>query len=142
MATRANKPPNAGSDKAIVLYDGHCDFCTKQAQRLIRYAGDRVRLVSFQEEGALDAYPELTHADCMKEMKLVDRGRIYGGAEAVVRSIDIGHPVLGKLLFVYYLPIIRQIADRSYRWVARNRYRLMVEDPDACTTGECRRHID
>ncbi|MCZ6767187.1 MAG: DUF393 domain-containing protein [bacterium] len=137
----ADKPSNSPS--GVVLYDGHCDFCTKQAERLIRYAGDRVRLVSFQDKGALDPYRDLTHADCMKEIKLVDpRHHIYGGAEAIVRSINLGHPVTGKLLFAYYLPIVRQIADRAYRWVATNRYRLAVDNPDACRTGECRRHTD
>lgn len=136
-----DKPSN--SSPGVILYDGHCDFCTKQAKTLVRYAGDRIGLVSFQDKGALDRYHELTHADCMKEIKLVDpRGHIYGGAEAVVRSINVGHPVAGKLLFAYYLPIVRQIADRAYRWVASNRYRLTTDNPDACRTGKCRRHPD
>lgn len=132
------KRPDGGTP--VVLYDGHCQFCTLQAHKLDRMARGRVTLRSFQDQGVLEAFPGITHEACMVEMKLVaGSGRVYGGSEAVIRSIDMGHVFLGKLLFVYYVPIVRQIADLTYRWVARNRYRF-VKSPDDCETGSCSRH--
>jgi predicted DCC family thiol-disulfide oxidoreductase YuxK len=60
----------------------------------------------------------------MKEIKLVESGgRICGGAEAVVCAIRAGRRTLGVLARVYYVPGVRQAADRIYAWVARNRHR-------------------
>ena len=135
MASRPEAPSHTTPPKdgvPVALYDGHCDFCIAQANKLARYARGRITLRSFQGEGVLDDYPGLTHAACMEELKLVGPdGRIYGGAEAIVRVIDRGHPVLGKVLFGYYVPGVRWISDRAYAWVARRRYRLLVPDPSA-----------
>ena len=136
--TRTSPPPDG---KAVVLFDGNCDFCTAQARRLARYAGNKVGLRSFQDEGVLDAFPGLTYEACMEEMTLVESdGRLYGGAEAFVRAMGVGHAFLGKLFFVYYFPGVRWIADQTYAWIARRRYRLLVNNPQSCRTGGCKQH--
>lgn len=126
-----------GSARAEVIYDGQCEFCIAQARRLAG-GDDRIALRSFHDDGVLDDYPDLTFDACMEEMKLVVDGKTYGGAEAVVRAFALRHAVIGRLLFVYYTPGIRALADAAYRWVANNRYRIAGKRE--CDTGECRRH--
>jgi predicted DCC family thiol-disulfide oxidoreductase YuxK len=134
--SKDNPPRDTGH---VIVYDGQCEFCTVQAQRLAGKSG--VVLRSFHDDGVLDDYATLTLEACMEEMKLVGPGgRIYGGAEAVVRAFAIRYRLLGRLLFAYYVPGLRQIADRAYAWVARNRYRLPVKSVEQCDTGSCRRH--
>lgn len=135
------QPPPGG--KPVVLYDGHCEFCTAQATRLRRIAGGRVLLRSFQDPGVLDDYPGLTHEHCMRELKMIaGDGRIFGGAEAFVRAVACGHRVIGLLLYKYYIPGIRQIADVVYRRVAARRYERDGRAAGECETGLCRRHGD
>jgi predicted DCC family thiol-disulfide oxidoreductase YuxK len=128
-----------GNKKAgVLLYDGRCVFCRRQAQRLQGLTHGRVELLSFQEDGVLAAYPGLTVEACMKEMKYVAAdGRRYGGAEAAARALRDSRPFLGRLALMYYVPVVRQTMDAIYRSIAERRYKLKGED---CPDGTCSRH--
>ena len=119
----------------VVLYDGHCKFCTAGARKLRSLARPgAVELLSFQEPGVLDRFPGVTHEDCMKQMYLVaPDGRLYGGFEAAVQAVATRR-VLGRLAYVYYLPGLRHLLDGLYRLVAANRYRLLGK---AVSAGDC-----
>jgi predicted DCC family thiol-disulfide oxidoreductase YuxK len=137
LATTAvvTRPPRI----PVVLFDGDCGFCTAQARRLA--APGKISLRSFREEAALAAFPGLSLEECVREMKLVDRdGRIYGGAEAIARTLGLGRRFLGKFALLYYVPGVRWIADRLYAWVARNRFRLPRSHAAACDDGTCGLH--
>jgi predicted DCC family thiol-disulfide oxidoreductase YuxK len=139
METHFGQANPSSKAQAVLLFDGRCRLCRAQAERLERLGGDRVRVRPLQE--ALRDYPQLNEADALREMKLVDsNGRVYGGAEALVRLVRHGHPSLGRLMLVYYLPGIRWLADRSYAWVARNRYRIWGRVEDACEDDACQIH--
>ncbi len=133
-------PPQDGS--AVILYDGLCKLCTAQAENLEKLA--RGRVLSEALQTALPRFPGLSEEEALREIKLVSAdGRIYGGAEAIVKLVNLGHPFSGKLLYLYYLPGIRQLSDRFYAWVARNRYRLFGKRPeDACENGACAVHYN
>ena len=140
--TRMSRKPrqtNSTNAPAVAIYDGRCEFCRTQAKGLV---GDDNRIVlrSLHDVGVIDEYPGLTIEACMEEMKLVVDGRIYGGAEAFVRAFAIRHRFFGKVLYGYYIPGIRGIANRAYRWVAKNRYRISGRRAEDCDTGACRRH--
>jgi len=115
--------PNAPHDAPIVIYDGQCSFCVRQANRL---AGGRSGIVlrSFHDEGVFDDYPGLTRQSCAAEIKLIVGQRTYGGADAVVRAFAIRHPAIARFLPLYDVPGIRSAARAIYRWIARNRHRL------------------
>jgi predicted DCC family thiol-disulfide oxidoreductase YuxK len=119
----------------VVLYDGLCKFCTAGARKLARLArAGLLDVVNFQEPGALDRFPGLTHEACMRQMYLVTPdGRVYGGFEAAVRVLTT-RPLLGLLARGYYLPGVRQLCDLIYARIAANRYRIMGK---AVAAGEC-----
>src|SRR4051812_40217401 len=110
----------------VALFDGHCVFCTSQAERLGRIARPgALELRSFPDPGALDRFPGLTHEACMEAMHLVTPdGRVFVGAEAIVRALET-RPALGVLAKVYYVPGLRQLANLGYALVARYRYWIM-----------------
>jgi predicted DCC family thiol-disulfide oxidoreductase YuxK len=128
----------------VVLYDGHCKFCTAAARQLASLARPgTLELVSFQEPGALDRFPGLTHEACMRQMYLVTpAGRVYGGFEAAVQALAT-RPVLGLLARGYYLPGVRQVCDFVYARIAANRYRIMGKAgaAGACDGGTCALHF-
>jgi predicted DCC family thiol-disulfide oxidoreductase YuxK len=124
----------------VVLFDGHCRFCTRGAKTIARrFGADRVTTRDFQEAGVLDDYPGVTHEACMKKIHLVmPDGRVYAGAEAFARLFATVR-IVGWIAFVYYVPGLRQIAELVYTLVARARYRLFGRR-EACNGGTCHMH--
>jgi len=123
--------------RPVLLYDGHCRFCIAQAERLRRWTGDRIRMVSFRDAGVLARYPSLTTDDCERAMQLVlPDGRVTAGAAAAARALAL-RPTLAPLAALYFVPGIRQLVDAAYRVVARNRFRLGGK---VCTDEACRLH--
>lgn len=124
--------------KHLVLYDGNCQFCTAQAKRLQRWAGDAITPRSFQGAGALDDLPGITHEACMEAMiHVAPDGRVHRGVEAIVRAVATRRP-LGLAAYGYYLPGVRLAADVAYSLIAKNRYRLAAKD---CPDGACALHV-
>jgi predicted DCC family thiol-disulfide oxidoreductase YuxK len=126
----------------VVLYDGHCKFCTRGARRLAALARAGIlEAVDFQVPEALARFPGLTHEACMEAMYLVaPDGTLFRGFEAVVQAMAT-RPLFGILARVYYLPGIRHLCDRLYAWVATNRYRLFGKTMDQCAEGTCALHF-
>jgi predicted DCC family thiol-disulfide oxidoreductase YuxK len=129
---------------SVVLYDGHCKFCTAQSRNLAALARPgAVHLLDFQEPGVLDRFPGVTYEACMQAMHLITpSGRVYRGFEAAVQAVAT-RPVIGWLAYGYYLPGIRQLCDWVYARVAANRYRLMGKAVAAgeCDGGTCSLHL-
>src|SRR5690349_13508939 len=75
--------------KYVVLFDGLCKLCTAGSKKLLGLAKPgAVEAVNFQDVGALDRFPGLTHDECMKAMFLVTpEGRVFQGFEAAVRAV-------------------------------------------------------
>ena len=121
----------------VLIYDGHCRFCVREAERLARWVGERVRLESFRDPGVIARHPGLTPELCDRGMQLVrPDGRIVSGAEAGAHLLRL-RPALAPLGWLYYVPGIRQLADAIYGVIARNRFRL---GGTACSGEECRVH--
>ena len=122
----------------VILYDGHCRLCRGAAKQLEGLLGARgTELRSFREEGVLDAFPGIALARCEKALQLVQPdGRVYEGADAVVQAL--GRRWWGKLLFVYYVPGLRQLTDAVYGVIARYRFRIAGR---ACPDGACAVHF-
>jgi predicted DCC family thiol-disulfide oxidoreductase YuxK len=130
--------------KNVVLYDGLCRFCVAQMQKLLKLAQPgSVEAVSFQEPGALDRFPGLTHDICMQAMCFITpEGRIYRGCEAAVRALAT-RPILRLFVYLYYVPGLKQLCDWAYRVIAANRYRIMGKTvaEEGCAGGTCALHF-
>lgn len=149
MKARSFIGTNPGGGRAIsnqfpppvplaVLYDGNCRFCCAGARRLAKWARPgSLRMINFQEPGALNEFPALDHATCMRQMLLLTpEGKTYGGAEAIVQALTTRGGITG-LAFLYYVPGIRQLSNLLYWCVARIRY-FILGKVDPCKDGACR----
>jgi len=137
MTQRSPSPRPSGDARPVLIYDGDCQFCTRQSSRLERWVNGAVRMQSFRDPGVIGRYPGLTFAQCDQALQLVDPdGRIHSGAAAIAAALRL-RPVLAPLGWLYDLPGVRQLADWGYRIVARNRFGL---SGDACTDDACRQH--
>ena len=121
----------------VLIYDGRCRFCVREAGRVQRWVDGRVRLESFRDPGVVERYPGLTLAQCEQALQLVEPdGRIHSGAEAVARTLRL-NPRIAPLTWIYYVPLLRSVFDLGYRIVARNRFRLRGQ---VCADGTCGVH--
>ena len=59
----------------IVIYDGHCKFCTGQVQNLARWDGKgrRLAFLSLHDPEVAKRFPDLTYDQLMEEMYVVDQ---------------------------------------------------------------------
>jgi predicted DCC family thiol-disulfide oxidoreductase YuxK len=122
----------------VILYDGHCRLCRGGAKQLGALLGAKgTELRSFRDEGVLAVFPGVQLERCEKAMQLVQAdGRVYEGAEAIVQAL--GRRWWGRLLFVYYVPGLKQLADGLYGVIARYRFRIAGR---ACPDGACAVHF-
>lgn len=134
-----NQPRTPKPEPITVIYDGHCAICRTTMDRLNRQLGDRVRGVDFRIVPPPDIHPDLTEARCQAQLHALQDGRIYGGAEAMVKILQ-RHAGWRFLTYFYYLPPLGWIAEKVYAYIARNRFKLSKylgtktpECTDACT---------
>ena len=111
-----------------LLYDGTCRFCVAQARRLKRLSGAHVQAESMYADGVRDRFPMLPLPGPdgkIGEIKFADdRGRMFGGAEAIARALMTGRGPLGWGARVYFVPGVRQLSNAIYRAIAKRRYGL------------------
>ena len=116
----------------VVVYDGQCKVCGRLVKLLNAWdKNDEIEVIPFQNTSVLDRFPWIPSEAYAEAMQLIGPGgQTWQGAGAVERIIDI--MPRGRLIsWVFRIPFVRAIADRFYRWFARNRY--MLGCGDHCT---------
>jgi len=118
--------PSEGLGRAYtVVFDGDCKVCTRLSKVLRKWDGGRnLEVVSSQQPGVTARFPWIparAYADAL-QMVAAD-GTTWQGAAAIEQLLNV--LPRGKLIsWVFRIPFMRTIADRFYRWFAKNRYRL------------------
>src|SRR5687768_2981846 len=134
-------PENPSAD--IVIYDGHCKFCTGQVKNLARWdTRGRLAFLSLHDAEVPQRFPDLTHDQLMEQMYVVDQqGNRYGGA-AAFRYLTRRLPRLYFLAPLMHLPFTLPIWQWGYKLVARNRYLFgKLSDDNTCDGDACKVHF-
>lgn len=112
-----------------VVFDGDCKVCTRLA-RVLRAWDTRhaIEVVSSQQPGVMARFPWIPARAYVEALQMVAAdGTTWQGAAAIEQLLDV--LPRGRLIsWVFRIPFVRTIADRFYRWFARNRYRLGCGD--------------
>jgi predicted DCC family thiol-disulfide oxidoreductase YuxK len=112
-----------------LVYDGTCGVCTRIAGVLRRWdSSGQIDIVASQAPGVMERFPWIPARAFSEAMQLVGPGNAtWQGSEAVEQLLRI--LPRGRLItWVFRVPFVRGLADRFYRWFARNRYRLGCGD--------------
>jgi predicted DCC family thiol-disulfide oxidoreductase YuxK len=107
------------------VYDGMCKVCTRLAGRLRKWdRNHQIEVVSSQTPGVTARFPWIPPRAYADALQLIGPGgHTWQGAAAIEQLLNILPK--GKLVaWLFRVPFVREIADRFYRWFARNRYRL------------------
>jgi len=119
--------------RPVLVFDGDCAFCTSSAHLLERI-GPKAEIVAWQLAD-LDALG-ITAAQATEAVQWIGAdGKVRSGHEAIAAALGTaGWPwlVAGRLIT---LSGISTLAAVTYRWIARNRYRLPGGTP-ACAVGQ------
>ena len=111
-----------------VVYDGMCKVCTRLA-KLLR-AWDRTHQIEVvpSQSGVTARFPWIPLRAYAEALQMVGPGgRTWSGAAAIEQILDVLPK--GKLLsWVFSIPYVRVLADRFYKWFAKNRYKLGCGD--------------
>jgi predicted DCC family thiol-disulfide oxidoreductase YuxK len=111
--------------RLTVVYDGDCKVCTRLSRLLAAWDTRRqFEIVPSQAPGVKARFPWIPPRAYAESLQVIDQsGRTWQGAAALERIIDA--LPRGRLLsWVFSIPFVRPLAERLYRWFARNRYRL------------------
>jgi len=147
-ATQPAKPdvhlptPAERPEADIVIFDGHCRFCTGQVQNLASWdSKSRLAFLSLHDPEVAKRFPGLTYDQLMAEMYVVDqRGSRYGGA-AAFKYLTTRLPRLYLLAPLMHIPFTMPLWRWGYRQVAKRRYALRGKTTDACDDGACKVHL-
>ena len=122
--------------RAILLFDGECAFCRKSVGILKRL--DWLKRIESRDARDVANIPPcaepLVPQKLLDEMHVVtpDGMRAYAGYWAI-RWLSWRVPPLWPLAPLMYLPGALWLGTRMYRWIARNRFKLVP-----CEHGACR----
>jgi predicted DCC family thiol-disulfide oxidoreductase YuxK len=120
---------------AVLLFDGDCPLCQRSVAILKKL--DWFKKIHYQNARLTDELPQtdppLRPQQLLEEMHLVPRRGhpIYRGFGAF-RWMAWRLPALWPLAPILYIPGIPWLGRRAYRWIARNRFKLVPCRDDAC----------
>lgn len=108
-----------------LVYDGMCRVCNRLANVLRKWDTHRaVEVVPSQASGVMARFPWIPSRAFGEAIQLVGPGgATWQGAAAIEELLDI-LPRGRWIGWIFHIPLVRVLADRVYRWFARNRYRL------------------
>jgi predicted DCC family thiol-disulfide oxidoreductase YuxK len=111
-----------------VVFDGTCRVCTRLAAALQRWGRGQIEVIASQSPGVPERFPWIPPAAYAEALQLIGPGgETWQGSAAVEQLIRI-LPRGRLIVWAYQVPLVRTVADRFYRWFARNRYHFGCTD--------------
>jgi lipase maturation factor 1 len=105
-----------------MIYDGDCNFCSVWVRRWQQATGDEVDYLPFQDPRVAAQFPELPREQCQAAVQLIEpEGAVFGGAEAVFRTLAHKPHEHWLLDLYYHLPVFAHTTEWGYGVIARHR---------------------
>jgi predicted DCC family thiol-disulfide oxidoreductase YuxK len=103
-------------------------MCGRIANVLRSWGGDTLEIVPSQQSGVTERFPWISANDFEDSLQLVGPARQSWQAGAAIEQLLTILPRGRWISWVFHIPLVRKIADRIYRLIARNRYLLGCGD--------------
>lgn len=120
------KPHGSCDRPYTVVYDGHCKVCKRLVALLVKWdRQNELEILPSQTPGLAERYPWIPATAYLESLQFVERsnGTTWQGAAALEHIVDVLPK--GRLIsWIFLIPFVRPLAERFYRWFAKNRYRL------------------
>jgi predicted DCC family thiol-disulfide oxidoreductase YuxK len=124
FTVRGEQPSSGLGRPYTVVYDGTCKVCTRLSKVLRRWDRGQLDVVASQSPGVMARFPWIPAKAYAEALQLVGPGgETWQGSAAIEQLLNV--LPRGRLIaLIFHVPFIRTLADRFYRWFARNRYHL------------------
>ena len=108
-----------------LVFDGACRMCTRLSIVLRSWDSRRqIEVTASQSPGVMARFPWIPARAYTEAIQLVGpHGETWQGADAIEQLLGV-LPRGRWIAWIFDVPLVRAFADRVYRWIARNRYRL------------------
>lgn len=120
-----------------VVFDGECNVCRRLVRRLELWDKHHtLEMLPSQSPDACARFPwiEVTAFTQSLQVVRIADGRTWQGAAAIEQLMDV-LPRGRWIGWAFSIPFVRPLAERFYRWFARNRYRMGCRDHCRATHG-------
>ncbi len=120
---------DVGSSPWTVVYDGQCRVCIRSVSLLDDWdRHGRFERVAFQSAGVPERFPDIAPEEFRAAVQLIGpRGERFEGADAVEKILQL-IPRTRPLAWLFRVPLVRPLARRVYRIIARNRGLFACDD--------------
>lgn len=113
-----------------MIYDGHCKVCSRMVKLLTRWDRNHdLEIIPSHAAGVRERFPwilQRAYVESLQVIRIRD-GKTWQAAAALEELLKVLPK--GRLIsWLFKIPWVRPLADRVYRWFARNRYRLGCGD--------------
>jgi predicted DCC family thiol-disulfide oxidoreductase YuxK len=108
-----------------VVFDGTCKVCNRLAKVLRGWdRSNQIEVVPSQAPGVMARFPWIPPKAFTEALQMVGPGgQTWAGAAAIEQILKVVPK--GKLVaWIFKIPFVRVVADRFYKWFAKNRYKL------------------
>ena len=108
------------------VYDGSCAVCGKFVRRLVKWDRNGVlEIVASQAPDVAARFPWIPRVAFDESVQLIrlEDGRTWQNAAALEQLLTVLRRG-GRFSRLFNVPFVRPLADRLYRWFARNRQRF------------------
>jgi predicted DCC family thiol-disulfide oxidoreductase YuxK len=125
-APEASAPSAGGPGRPYtVIYDGTCKVCGKLVTVLQKWDRQQIlEIVPSQQPGVQARFPWIPARAYTESVQFIEPGgATWQGAAAIEHIID-ALPKGRFITWVFSIPFVRPLAEKFYRWFARNRYHL------------------
>lgn len=118
----------AGKDspRYTVIYDADCRVCGRSVKLLSKWdRNHELEIIPSQTPSVKERFPWIARRAYVESIQVVRNqdGKTWQAAAALEELLNILPK--GRLIsWLFRIPFARPLVDKSYRWFARNRYRL------------------
>jgi predicted DCC family thiol-disulfide oxidoreductase YuxK len=109
-----------------VVYDGFCNVCKKLVRALLKWdRHGKLEILPSQTPGLSARYPWIPATAYVESIQFIENrtGHTWQGASALEHIIDV-LPRGRFITWIFSISFARPLAEKFYRWFAKNRYRL------------------
>jgi predicted DCC family thiol-disulfide oxidoreductase YuxK len=113
-----------------VIYDGHCKVCSRLVMLLTKWDRNHdLEIIPSQKPGVRQRFPWIPERSYIESVQVIrtSDGKTWQAAGALEELLKV-LPRGRFISWLFKIPFVRPLADRFYRWFARNRYKFGCGD--------------